>query len=143
MRWAVRVSSACASAITFPPKWTNSKRCGAIAATPRRAIDMCGLAGAIGQIDPPVRDAVIRMPQRLAHRGPDDQGLWSSVDQAANSGIGAVLAFRRLAIIDLSPAGHQPMRDPATGNVLVFNGEIYNHAELRDRLVRQGQSFDS
>src|SRR5262245_7090820 len=64
---------------------------------------------------------------RLRHRGPDSEGEWFAED-------GRVwLGHTRLAILDLSSAGAQPMHDPMTGNVLIFNGEIYNHLELRWR----------
>jgi len=75
------------------------------------------------------------MAERIAHRGPDDAGVW--VDEAA----GLVLAHRRLSVIDLSPAGHQPMRSPCGRFVLVFNGEIYNHLDLRADLEREGGAF--
>src|SRR5215510_9870582 len=66
--------------------------------------------------------------QRLSHRGPDSQGEWRSHD-------GRVwLGHTRLAILDLSSAGAQPMVDPLTGNTIVFNGEIYNHLNLRKEL---------
>lgn len=68
-----------------------------------------------------------------AHRGPDGEGLWWSATDP-HTGSQSALAHRRLAVIDLSPAGHQPMADPETGHVLVFNGEIYNHRELRHEL---------
>jgi asparagine synthase (glutamine-hydrolysing) len=58
-------------------------------------------------------------------------------------GWGALLAHRRLSILDLSPAGAQPMVDPVTGHVLVFNGELYNFCDLRRRLIREGQEFQS
>src|ERR1043166_3727969 len=64
----------------------------------------------------------------LRHRGPDSAGEWSSPD--GRCWLGAT----RLAIVDLSPAGAQPMTDPQTNNVIVQNGEIYNHRELRDQL---------
>src|SRR5512143_3491454 len=71
----------------------------------------------------------------IAHRGPDDEGLW--VDASA----GVALGFRRLAIIDLSESGHQPMQSPGGRFTLVFNGEVYNHGELRTELLRAGCSF--
>ena len=75
------------------------------------------------------------------HRGPDDQGAWTNV--AAPPGEGVRFSFRRLAIIDLSPEGHQPMVDPATGNVVIFNGELYNYKALRSELEREGLLFKS
>lgn len=74
------------------------------------------------------------MANAIAHRGPDSHGIWSD----AAAGIG--LAHRRLAIVDLSPAGHQPMQSNTRRYMLVFNGEIYNHLVLRDELERQGKS---
>src|ERR1700730_10946535 len=71
--------------------------------------------------------------QLLTHRGPDSSGEWNSTDGRC------WLGSTRLAIVDLSPAGAQPMIDPATGNVIVMNGEIYNHRALRDSL---GPSVD-
>ena len=77
----------------------------------------------------------------MAHRGPDGEGYWeSSADEA---GFGLMLAHRRLSILDLTPAAAQPMVDTVTGHVTVFNGEIYNYAELRTRLVAEGQKFES
>jgi asparagine synthase (glutamine-hydrolysing) len=71
------------------------------------------------------------------HRGPDDEGLAVVVHPKATLGLGS----RRLAIIDLSPLGHQPMQDPDTGDVLVYNGEIYNSPELREELEGRGHRF--
>jgi asparagine synthase (glutamine-hydrolysing) len=71
--------------------------------------------------------------QLLTHRGPDSSGEWNSTDGRC------WLGSTRLAIVDLSPAGAQPMIDPASGNVIVMNGEIYNHRALRDSL---GPSVD-
>lgn len=68
----------------------------------------------------------------LSHRGPDDEGLWIDRDE------GIALAHRRLSILDLSPAGHQPMLSACGRYAMVFNGEIYNHHELRRRLEQQG-----
>jgi asparagine synthase (glutamine-hydrolysing) len=102
---------------------------------------MCGIAGIIGRLDEPNRAALQRMSDAMVHRGPDDSGTWTSAPDAR--GLGALLAFRRLAILDLSPAGAQPMVDPVTGHVVVFNGEIYNFSELRQRLMTEGQEFES
>jgi asparagine synthase (glutamine-hydrolysing) len=102
---------------------------------------MCGIAGIIGRVDDVNRAALARMSAAMAHRGPDGEGTWESPADAR--GWGALLAHRRLAILDLSPAGAQPMVDPVTGQVIVFNGEIYNFLELRDRLHAEGQTFGS
>jgi len=91
---------------------------------------MCGIAGYAGSFAP---DILPRMNAAQAHRGPDDQGIWS------REHVG--LAHVRLSILDLSPAGHQPMADGQGRVVLVFNGEIYNHRELRSRLERDGVVF--
>jgi asparagine synthase (glutamine-hydrolysing) len=89
---------------------------------------MCGLAGFLTESGSPT-DALARrasdMADRIAHRGPDDAGTW--VDAAA----GIALGHRRLAVLDLSPAGHQPMLSACGRYVIAFNGEIYNHLELR------------
>jgi asparagine synthase (glutamine-hydrolysing) len=93
---------------------------------------VCGIAGILdpARAMPAERLAQLAatMAATLRHRGPDDDGVW--VDAAAGVGLG----FRRLAIIDLSRAGHQPMRSPAGRYTMVFNGEIYNHRELRRAL---------
>ena len=92
---------------------------------------MCGVAGFLdgGCSLPEGASAIARaMADAVAHRGPDDAGVW--LDREA----GVALAHRRLAVIDLSPAGRQPMLSMSGRNVIVFNGEIYNHAELRRRL---------
>ena len=97
---------------------------------------MCGLTGFYQYTTsgPPeqLRALVQRMNATLIHRGPDDVGDW--VDAAA----GIALAFRRLAIVDLSPAGHQPMASASGRYVLVFNGEVYNFQDLRRELQAQG-----
>jgi asparagine synthase (glutamine-hydrolysing) len=100
---------------------------------------MCGIAGSIGWIDEATVSAVDRINAAQTHRGPDDCGRW----QSGPGGVGAAFAFRRLAILDLSPGGHQPMIDKARGNVIVFNGEIYNFRELRRDLERRGEQFHS
>jgi asparagine synthase (glutamine-hydrolysing) len=92
---------------------------------------MCGLYGSIG-FTPEQRRIDI-----VAHRGPDGQG-WQEFTSTAGP---VALGHRRLAIIDLSAAGHQPMSDPSGRYHLVFNGEIYNYLELREELRRLGQIF--
>jgi asparagine synthase (glutamine-hydrolysing) len=92
---------------------------------------MCGIAGIISAkgLDPGLLE---RMTNAVAHRGPDDVGLW--IDADARVGLG----HRRLAIVDLSPAGHQPMISADGRFVLTMNGEIYNHSELRAELEQAG-----
>lgn len=102
---------------------------------------MCGIAGIIGRLDDSNRAALERMNNAMVHRGPDAGGTWASSPDAR--GWGALLAHRRLSILDLSPGGAQPMTDPVTGFVVTFNGEIYNFADLRRRLVAEGQAFSS
>jgi len=95
---------------------------------------MCGIAGFWGaSAEPAIAE---RMAHRIQSRGPDDAGVWT--DNSA----GLALAHRRLSILDLSPAGHQPMQSPCGRYVLVYNGEIYNHPELREELEREGGGFD-
>jgi asparagine synthase (glutamine-hydrolysing) len=101
---------------------------------------MCGIAGIIGRLDELNRAALERMSNAMVHRGPDASGTWVSAPDAR--GWGALLAHRRLSILDLSPAGAQPMVDPVTGHVVVLNGEIYNFGDLRRRLA-EGQKFQS
>ena len=99
---------------------------------------MCGLNGVWrtgGGAEDALRRDVRAMAAALAHRGPDDAGDF--VDAPA----GVALGFRRLAIVDLSPAGHQPMRSADGRLVVVFNGEIYNHRDLRACLEREGVAF--
>ena len=94
---------------------------------------MCGLAGFIALAGSASLEADgMRMADAIAHRGPDDSGVWS--DATA----GVCLAHRRLSIIDRSIAGHQPMRSISGRFVLVFNGEIYNHLDIRDELKAAG-----
>jgi len=90
---------------------------------------MCGIVGSFnfgGAAGPDVaerdRARVLHMRDTIAHRGPDDGGLWQSDDGRV------VLGHRRLAIVDISAAGHQPMSNDDGGVWIVFNGEIYNHA---------------
>ncbi|HEY6332124.1 MAG TPA: asparagine synthase (glutamine-hydrolyzing), partial [Blastocatellia bacterium] len=98
---------------------------------------MCGICGIVGKPD----EVLLRsMLGRMAHRGPDDEGVY--LDQLSNGDI-VGLGHRRLSILDLSAAGHEPMSD-STGRVwLTFNGEIYNFKELRRILEGLGHSFKS
>jgi asparagine synthase (glutamine-hydrolysing) len=96
---------------------------------------MCGILGTIQFARPVAPELFQRQCDSLVHRGPDDSGVWLRADGHV------ALASRRLAIQDLSPAGHMPMSDP-TGRVwVVFNGEIYNFKRLRRRLEQKGYAF--
>jgi asparagine synthase (glutamine-hydrolysing) len=130
---------------------------------------MCGFAGVVTRSGL-TRDQLLSLhgaTTALAHRGPDDEGYVliapggrarslrgpdSIADLAPLPHVGSTVpapeetvgfGFRRLSIIELSAAGHMPMYDSATGNWLVFNGEIYNYRELRDELITLGESFRS
>lgn len=96
---------------------------------------MCGIAGFVESAETSrsvdARQVALDMARELRHRGPDAEGVW--VD-----GAGVALAHRRLSILDLSPAGDQPMASKSGRYVLVFNGEIYNHLDLRKELPREG-----
>jgi asparagine synthase (glutamine-hydrolysing) len=97
---------------------------------------MCGFAGVLNLDGQDADPALLaRMAQEIAHRGPDDQG----VETSGPCGLG----FRRLSIIDLSAAGHQPMRSADGRWTIVFNGEIYNYRELRAELLASGAQFRS
>ena len=98
---------------------------------------MCGIAGVLHAEGSRAIAAVKAMNQAEAHRGPDDEGL--AVIPVADGAL--VLGHKRLAIIDLSPAGHQPMRDTDNDNWLTFNGEIYNFRDLRQTLEKMGCAF--
>ncbi len=87
-----------------------------------------------------------RATKSLTHRGPDDGGtiiLRDSKNETNDEDVEVGLGNRRLAILDLSPLGHQPMHDPATGNWIVYNGEVYNFREVRAKLEREGAHFHS
>jgi len=99
---------------------------------------MCGIAGILRARGPAgleLEAIAERMGEELAHRGPDSAGTW------ADASAGVALAHRRLAILDLSPNGAQPMRSASGRYVTTFNGEIYNHADLRLELARRGHAF--
>lgn len=96
---------------------------------------MCGIVGYWDRRGAET-NVVAKMALQIQHRGPDGAGVW------LNKAGDLAMAHRRLAIIDLSPAGHQPMDSPCGRFTLVFNGEIYNHADLRADLEREGGHFN-
>lgn len=95
---------------------------------------MCGLAGFLSPDHTDARARLSAMCAAIRHRGPDDEGFW------LDSGAGVALGHRRLSIIDLSPAGHQPMLSADGRLVLAFNGEIYNFGDLRHQLEAEGRA---
>ena len=98
---------------------------------------MCGIAGFMSSKSRNSYTVVLeRMAVAISHRGPDDSGVW--FDEEAGVG----LAHRRLAVLDLTSAGRQPMISPCGRFVLVYNGEIYNHIELRQELEEEGGHFE-
>src|SRR5689334_11625484 len=97
---------------------------------------MCGICGIVGFKKEPIRKERLQsMTDAIAHRGPDDQGHYFSGDRAV------ALGHRRLSIIDLSEKGHQPMSIGSGRYWIVFNGEIYDFQETRDKLTREGCQF--
>lgn len=102
---------------------------------------MCGFAGILDTAPQLPNQAMLelvgRMADTLRARGPDDSGVWADAEA------GVALGFRRLSILDLSSAGHQPMVSASGRHVIVFNGEVYNFAELRAELQANGVVFQS
>jgi asparagine synthase (glutamine-hydrolysing) len=98
---------------------------------------MCGIAGCLHVSETAALDAVRALLSQMPHRGPDDRGTF------ADAAAGVALGHLRLSIIDLSPAGHQPMFNEDGAIALVFNGEIYNFQELREQLLNAGHRFTS
>jgi asparagine synthase (glutamine-hydrolysing) len=97
---------------------------------------MCGLAGMLGshEMHDPSSAIVLleHMAKAIIHRGPDDAGHWFDINKCIG------LTHRRLSVVDLSPAGHQPMVSPSARFVIAFNGEIYNHLDIRTELEKLG-----
>jgi asparagine synthase (glutamine-hydrolysing) len=101
---------------------------------------MCGIFGIVTRLsEQDVSGAVARATAALEHRGPDDTGI----EFVSRGEVTAALAHTRLAIIDLSAAGHQPMRDEVTGSWITFNGEVFNFRDLQSDLAEQGVQFRS
>ena len=101
---------------------------------------MCGIAGIVRFDEQPIEPKQLwRLCDALGHRGPDDRGIW--LGQMGRCPVG--LAHTRLAVIDPSPAGHQPMADPDQRCQVTYNGEIYNFRQIRQELETQGARFHS
>ncbi|MBK6989906.1 MAG: hypothetical protein IPH33_17640 [Bacteroidetes bacterium] len=100
---------------------------------------MCGITGFVDFKNQSGKDTLVQMSDDLIHRGPDDSGNEFFETQFYSLGLG----FRRLSIIDLSLAGHQPMVDESKKYWIIFNGEVYNFSEIRQELVASGFSFRS
>ncbi len=94
---------------------------------------MCGVAGIFSTVDRVPRHLTTKIQRVLAHRGPDDAGVFERLE--------IVMVHTRLSVVDLSPMGHQPMHSPCGRYVLSYNGEIYNHPELRAVLQSKGYLF--
>jgi asparagine synthase (glutamine-hydrolysing) len=95
---------------------------------------MCGLCGFFGAVPSP-QNLLPKLTRELHHRGPDDEGVWYAADHQVG------LGHRRLAIIDLTPTGKQPMVSPSGRFVMAYNGEVYNFGDLRQQLVAKGVAF--
>src|SRR5438067_939769 len=100
---------------------------------------MCGFAGLLKAVQFGARDEleiiVKHMTDTLVHRGPDDGGYWCDGEH------GVAFGHRRLSVLDLSAAGHQPMLSPSQRYVLIFNGEIYNHLLMREEMEPRTGAF--
>jgi asparagine synthase (glutamine-hydrolysing) len=103
---------------------------------------MCGIVGIIGHGATVSAEVLERATRSLAHRGPDDHGT-VVIRETQPDPVEVGLGNRRLAILDLSPLGHQPMQDPSTDNWIAYNGEIYNFRDVRAELERAGIKFVS
>ncbi len=95
---------------------------------------MCGLCGYFG-VTPLPQLGLQTLTRALLHRGPDDEGAWYAADRSVG------LGHRRLAIMDLTPTGKQPMTSPSGRYVMAYNGEVYNFTDLRQQLAARGFAF--
>jgi asparagine synthase (glutamine-hydrolysing) len=103
---------------------------------------MCGIFGIVTtKSRSELIEPVSRALNALAHRGPDDHGVEFISDE--RDGLTVAFAHHRLSVLDLSSAGHQPMRDEATGDWITYNGEVFNFRDLRRDLVARGLRFQS
>jgi asparagine synthase (glutamine-hydrolysing) len=103
---------------------------------------VCGIVGILAFKSSIPAGVLEQATRSLEHRGPDDSGT-ILIEETQSQPMQLGLGHRRLSILDLSPLGHQPMHDPATGNWIVFNGEIYNFRDLRKELQELGVEFKS
>ena len=101
---------------------------------------MCGIVGILARNATVAPELLERATLSLAHRGPDDSGT-VIIRETSPEPVEIGLGSRRLAILDLSPMGHQPMQDEESGNWIAYNGEIYNFLEIREKLVSAGVRF--
>jgi len=102
---------------------------------------MCGIVGQAVYLGVADSGALHRALDAIVHRGPDDGGL--QIVGTTSADVQVILGNRRLAILDLSPMGHQPMHDPTTGNWIVYNGEVFNFGEIRRELETLDVHFES
>ena len=97
---------------------------------------MCGISGIWNLSGKPVdRSDAKFLLQELNHRGPDNNGQMLLLDKSL------CLLHNRLSILDITDSGKQPMQDPETGNIIVYNGEVFNYLEIRNELKKKGISF--
>ena len=96
---------------------------------------MCGITGFYSKTSSTFNNAILKMNSAISHRGPDNSGLW----QDKNSGI--VFGHQRLSILDLSSAGNQPMLSNSERFIITYNGEIYNHLDIRNEIKKKKFKF--
>ena len=92
---------------------------------------MCGICGFFSKSPSSSSDSIFKMNSAISHRGPDDSGTWH------DQNMGIVFGHQRLAVIDLSVSGHQPMKSSSGRYMLIYNGEIYNHLDIRKKIEKK------